>query len=306
MKKIFISYAWDEKEDEKVIKLAEMLEGYKEFEVIFDKWDVNKGQEIPLFMEHGIQQSDFVLIICSPRYKENTNKRRGGSGYEARIMSDEILINNDRNRFLPIILNENDKNNIPNFLKGRLWTALYYDEDSKEYNSEIDDLLATIVGHDKKTKTKSKSVYDRLNATDLPSIKNNEVKILGIKQEEVTVPRLDNTQGSALYSIPFLLNQIPNRKWCEIFIYNWNHPRKFSTMHRFGKARVVGDKVILDGTTIEEVKKYHRDTLVMCVDDSNKEYKKFMEKKLESEEIEKSELMKFEESLQKNIKDIEF
>ncbi len=28
MKTIFISYAWDEKEDEKVIKLAEMLEEY--------------------------------------------------------------------------------------------------------------------------------------------------------------------------------------------------------------------------------------------------------------------------------------
>lgn len=115
MKKIFISYAWDEIEDEKVIKLAEMLEDYKEFEVSFDKWDINKGQEVPLFMERGIQQSDFVLIICSERYKVNADKRRGGSGYEARLMSDEVLRNEDKDRFLPIILNEKDKKIYPIF-----------------------------------------------------------------------------------------------------------------------------------------------------------------------------------------------
>ncbi len=65
MKNIFVSYAWDKENDEKVIKLAEMLEEYKELNVKFDKWDINKGQEIPLFMEKGIQQSDFVLVICS-------------------------------------------------------------------------------------------------------------------------------------------------------------------------------------------------------------------------------------------------
>ncbi len=50
MKNIFVSYAWDKENDEKVIKLAEMLEEYKELNVKFDKWDINKGQEIPLFM----------------------------------------------------------------------------------------------------------------------------------------------------------------------------------------------------------------------------------------------------------------
>lgn len=58
-------------------------------------------------------------------------------------------------------------------------------------------------------------------------------------------------------------------------------------MHRFGKAKVVGNRIILDGTTIEGVKKYHRDTLVMCVDDANEEYKKIEEKKVDLEQIEK-------------------
>ena len=40
-------------------------------------------------------------------------------------------------------------------------------------------------------------------------------------------------------------------------------------MHRPGIARVLNSKIILDGTTIEEVKEYHRDTLVLCVKTAN-------------------------------------
>ena len=50
-------------------------------------------------------------------------------------------------------------------------------------------------------------------------------------------------------------------------------------MHRPGIASVVGDTVILDGTTIEEVKEYHRDTLVLVIQETNKGYREFIERK---------------------------
>jgi hypothetical protein len=34
-------------------------------------------------------------------------------------------------------------------------------------------------------------------------------------------------------------------------------------MHRPNIARGTGDKVVLDGTTIEEIEKYHKETLVL-------------------------------------------
>ena len=40
-------------------------------------------------------------------------------------------------------------------------------------------------------------------------------------------------------------------------------------MHRPGIARVSGDRVILDGTTIEEVEKYHRETLLVVLERVN-------------------------------------
>jgi hypothetical protein len=41
--------------------------------------------------------------------------------------------------------------------------------------------------------------------------------------------------------------------WSELFLQAWDRPLAYTTMHRPGIASVTGDKVILDGTTIEEV-----------------------------------------------------
>jgi len=40
-------------------------------------------------------------------------------------------------------------------------------------------------------------------------------------------------------------------------------------MHRPGIARVRGDRLILDGTTIEEVEKYHLQTLKLAIAEAN-------------------------------------
>jgi hypothetical protein len=47
-------------------------------------------------------------------------------------------------------------------------------------------------------------------------------------------------------------------------------PPQFSSMHRPGIARVIGNAIVLDGTTLEGVEKYHRDTLRLCVNEANK------------------------------------
>ena len=40
-------------------------------------------------------------------------------------------------------------------------------------------------------------------------------------------------------------------------------------MHRPGIASVIGDRIILNGTTVEEIEKYHRDTLRVVVERVN-------------------------------------
>jgi len=46
-------------------------------------------------------------------------------------------------------------------------------------------------------------------------------------------------------------------------------------MHRPGIARVEGDRVVLDGTTIDEVEQYHLETLRLCADRANKAVAEF-------------------------------
>ena len=41
-------------------------------------------------------------------------------------------------------------------------------------------------------------------------------------------------------------------------------------IHAPGIASVIGNRIILDGTTIDEVKEFHRDTLKLCVNEANK------------------------------------
>jgi TIR domain-containing protein len=87
------------------------------------------------------------------------------------------------------------------------------------------------------------------------------IKILGIDEAHVGRPRNDGTRGSALYSVPLRLNRRPSEEWAEIFRAVWDHPPQFTTMHRPGIASVSGDRIILEGTTVDEIERYHAETL---------------------------------------------
>ena len=50
-------------------------------------------------------------------------------------------------------------------------------------------------------------------------------------------------------------------------------------MHRPGIASVIGSKIFLDGTTIDEVKDYHKEALILCVKKANEEEARIPERK---------------------------
>jgi hypothetical protein len=62
------------------------------------------------------------------------------------------------------------------------------------------------------------------------------------------------------YRVPIKLSRRPPCEWAAALPDIWNHPPEFTTMHRPGIASVSGDTVVLDGTTIEEVRDYHART----------------------------------------------
>ena len=68
-------------------------------------------------------------------------------------------------------------------------------------------------------------------------------------------------------------------------------------MHRPGIARVAGDRIILDGTTIEEVEKYHRDTLIIVIQRVNELLAEHEKARLAHLERERQELEKYRDTL---------
>ena len=274
--KVFISYSWEDAKHKIWVKeLADKLiaDG---IETTVDQYDLQLGDRLPQFMEQSIVGSDYVLIICTPNYKKKSDTRTGGVGYEGHIISGELFSKGCERKFIPIIRKGSAKDVLPSCLEGKLGIDLS-DKNNNEQNYQ--DLITTLYGASKKPELGERPSYIQpQNSTITPNAKPDEpIHILGIITDEVTVPRMDGTRGSALYKIPFRLSARPTEIWKKLFLQLWSFPPSFSTMHRPGIASVYGDKIILDGTTIEEVRDTHRATLVLCVDEANKKEKQIVE-----------------------------
>jgi len=144
--KIFISYSWSTlKHEEWVVRLAERLVA-DGVDVILDKWNLKAGQDKHTFMESMVQSPDIskVLIICDKIYAEKANSKIGGVGTETQIISPEIYDNIAQEKFIPIVAerDENGKEYLPTFLKGRI----YFDLTSGSFEPEYDKLLRNIFG----------------------------------------------------------------------------------------------------------------------------------------------------------------
>lgn len=105
---------------------------------------------------------------------------------------------------------------------------------------------------------------------DMPNFE--PIKITGIIEKEVSKPRNDGTRGCGLYNVPFQLSQCPPAAWAQYFPHAWDHPMSYSSMHRPGICSVVGDRIWLKGTTLEEVAATHKPTLQLALDDTNQKY----------------------------------
>ena len=133
-----------------------------------------------------------------------------------------------------------------------------------------------------------------------------EIKIIRVITEDITEPRNDGTHGSALYMVPFRLNRTPSNIWADVFVKVWNSPPRFTTLHRPGIARVSGDRIILDGTTIEEVKSTHKETLELCVAEASRIESEHLQKQREHNQEVQERISKFRRRVEKEAKGINF
>lgn len=265
--KVFISYSWEEDAHQQWVReFADRLlaDG---IDATINQYDASSGDRLPHFMEQSITTADYVLIICTPLYKKKADNRKGGVGYESHIITEELYSKGNERKFIPVVRKGSFDAAMPTFLAGKLGIDL---TDSIHFDNNYKDLITTIYGVKKKPEIGRVPSYVAQSAPRFsPSSPDEPIHILGIITDEVTIPRMDGTRGCALYKIPFRLSKSPSSLWVNIFLSTWKSPPRFTTMHRPRIASVYGDKIILDGTTIEEVRDYHRETLVLCVNIAN-------------------------------------
>lgn len=131
-----VSYSWDSEPHKRWVRdLAARLRGAAGVELNLDEWETRPGDQLPHFMEKAIRESDFVLCVCTPRYKERFDSRLGGAGYEANLMSAEALATGNERKFIGLLREGESLESLPSWLLGKRFIDFRgdpYDEASYE------------------------------------------------------------------------------------------------------------------------------------------------------------------------------
>lgn len=309
MPKAFISYSWEDEEHRTWIRDFATRLRADGIETTIDQWSAIPGDQLPDFMEKTIRLSDYVLIVCTPKYRQKSNNRQGGVGYEGDIMTAEVFASANHRKFIPILRKSSWPESAPAWLVGKYFIDLSASPYSEERYCE---LLTTIHG----TRNTPPPVGKPFSTVQIhiatgvtyqeKKDEAQDIRIVNIITDQITTPRMDGTAGSALYCVPFKLSRRPDQEWADLLVNNWNHPPSYTSMHRPGIADVIGDTIVLDGTTLDEVKHYHRDTLQLALSATNRQYNELQASRLAAVERERARIEAHRADIAKLAGDINF
>lgn len=117
--KVFVSYSHDSDVHKAWVEnLAGRLDK-NGVDVILDQWDLRLGADLPLFMEHGLNDAKRVLAVCTTRYVQKANLGQGGVGYERMILTSSLMKDISSDRIIPIIRDNDLDGATPTFLSTR-------------------------------------------------------------------------------------------------------------------------------------------------------------------------------------------
>jgi hypothetical protein len=143
---LFFSYSWDSDGHKRwVLKLAADLIR-NGVHVLIDEWDLpGYNNDFQLFMEMGLRDSDYVLLVCTPQYAKRADSRTGGVGMESTIITGEFYDPGKANKFIPLTRGAgvNRLSCLPSFLKSKL--AIDFTDDH-HYSGRLEELLRRVFG----------------------------------------------------------------------------------------------------------------------------------------------------------------
>jgi tetratricopeptide (TPR) repeat protein len=143
MPKAFISYSWDDQAHKSwVHDLAVRLRS-DGVDVTLDQWHAAPGDQLPAFMDKAIRENDFVLIVCTPRYKLKADGGLGGVGFEGDVMLGHIFTTSNHRKFIPVLRKGEWELAAPSALLGKFWIDL---REGPDYEQQYQQVLRTLLG----------------------------------------------------------------------------------------------------------------------------------------------------------------
>jgi hypothetical protein len=94
-------------------------------------------------MEKSIRDNDYVLMICTPKYKARSDNRQGGVGYEGSIITSELFTQQNEKKFIPILRKGDWLDAMPTAYQGKRGLDL---RDSPSFDAEYEELRQTLLG----------------------------------------------------------------------------------------------------------------------------------------------------------------
>lgn len=136
---IFITYTWETSvtpgHKEWVKSLAEALIK-NGFDVRLDQFQPF-GTEMNVFMAESVREADRILLICTPTFKSRQDNVDNAAGFEASLISNNLLKNIKSTKFVPIIRIGDPAECMPDYLGNRNGLIWRIEDDSKQKFEEL-------------------------------------------------------------------------------------------------------------------------------------------------------------------------
>jgi hypothetical protein len=140
---VFVSYSWDDEEHQEWVHAFATRLRADGVDAHLDQWEARFGDPLPEFMERAVRENDFVLVVCTPKYKERSDGRVGGVGFEGDIMTAEVLSQRNHRKFVPVLRRGGWSSAFPSWLSGKKGADLRGDPYREEQYAR---LLAALHG----------------------------------------------------------------------------------------------------------------------------------------------------------------
>ncbi len=167
---VFVSYSHDSENHKAwVLQLTTRLR-HKGVNTILDRWNLNLGQDVAVFIERGLSKSNRVLCICSEKYVRKAKLKTGGLGYEKWIVMAEIMTDLDTDWVVPVIRNNTGNDLVPTFLG----CCFYVDfRSDRRYEEKYEELLRSLL---------------RIPVLPVPKIRDNSFEIIRNSSNQKFIP----------------------------------------------------------------------------------------------------------------------